>query len=477
MRYKRVMLCLLICAGILGMLCGPVSASDAPGDGTPAEYAALYPVPEGSWQSAPEKFASEAADTLLKGRSILFIGDSLTTGYGLEDPAQSWASMLGSGYGMKVTNCSVNGSTFVRTELDGYVPGGSYRPYVDRELPDGAFDVVFVEGGGNDWYCAAPLGDDPESRDPGTFQGAVNVVIDCVQEKYPNALLVFMTSWIPKEEEMSADTLEMDYYEAMSRICAQREIPCFQARDPEVSGIYAADPEFRKTYFLTEDDAWHLNAAGQAKFLPTIAGWLEQQVREQIFVGGFYDVGRDGWFAEPIQYVYDHKLMNGMAEHSFGPDLPMTRGMLVTVLYRAAGSPAVEDAENPFVDVPDTAYYWDAVRWGYQNGIINGIDPQHFAPEELLTRQQMMAVFYRQACSAGTAEPGGEENADVLLPFRDSDTITPYAVPSMIWGVEHGIIRGMEADVLGPMGNTSRAQVATVLQRYIEEFLPDVGNR
>ena len=460
----------------LSLLMMPAHAGQKRADcSAPAEYLAQYPVDRMTVQAASLPLAGEDVRAVLRGKSILFVGDSLTAGYGLSDVSQSWPSLLQSSYGMEVTVCSISGSTFVTADKKEYATGGCYEPYVERTLPEGNFDIVFVEGGGNDWHCAAPMGDSLESRDPKTFKGAVNVVIDRIQEKYPNAALLFMTSWIPQERDSKGCTPEMDYYEAMSQICQMREIPCFQARDPEISGVYARDTAFRKQYFLTETDPWHLNAAGQAKFAPVIAGWLETQVRERVLVAGFRDVKRQQWFADTVQYAVDRGLMNGMEPDLFGPDELMRRGMLVTVLYRAAGEPAVEGPEQPFEDVAEGKYYYDAVRWCYHQGMVTGKDETHFDPEGYITREQMAAILYRQRVSAET--PASEALPENLRQFTDGEKTNGYAAVPLSWAVEQGIVRGMGDGTVDPQGEAKRAQVATMLQRYLQsaEKTPEAG--
>lgn len=458
-RIRKTLLAAMSLLLLGGLLLVPGYAQDAP----PAAYDALY---RSAAEQATERTVPEIQQTLLEGKSILCIGDSIMAGYRLADPKQSWVSMLGSVYGMQVTNRSISGSTLTTSDKKGYVEGGCYEPFVERELPDGKFDLILVEGGGNDWYCAVPLGSDQSSRDPKTFMGAVNVMIDRLQEKYPKAVILFMTPWIPRYREPSDHTPEMDYYEAMTQVCAARNIPCYQARDPEISGVYAGDPEFRKQYCLTESDAWHLNAAGQALFLPHIAQWLEQQTEEKVLVAGFRDVKRQDWFADTVEYAAEHQLMNGTSEDMFSPQQTMTRGMLVTVLYRAAGSPSVEEIDTPFTDLRTDSYYEDAVKWAYDRQLILGIDDTHFDPNGQLTRQQLAAILFRQAETDET--PTEEDVEETLARYPDGTQVNSYARAAMCWAVRQGIVQGFGDNTLRPGGAATRAQVATMLQRYLE---------
>ena len=450
---------------LFGLLVLPGYAADGLEDMPPAAYETLF---DAEAESVAVQAAPQQQETILKGKSILCIGDSLMAGYGLADPQQqSWVSMLGSCYGMQVTNRSISGSTIAAADQTGYMPGGCYEPMVERELPDGNFDLILVDGGGNDWYCAIPLGDDLTERNPKTFQGAINVIIDRLQEKYPKSVILFMTPWIPKYREPDDYTPEADYYEAMTQVCAARGIPCYQARDPEISGVYANDLEFRKKYFLTETDAWHLNPDGQILFLPHIAQWLEEQTREKVLVAGFRDVKRQAWYAGTVEYMAERGLMAGTETDLFSPEQAMTRGMLIAVLYRAAGSPDVTGYQMPFTDVPQWKYYYDAVRWAYRNGVIYGTDETHFAPEENLTREQVAAIL----CRLWSGEhPDAEKNGDQenLKAFSDQNQLESYARAGMSWAVRNKIVYGTGNGRLEPKAHATRSQVAAMLQRYWE---------
>lgn len=451
---------------LAAVLCvSPVHALDhaAPGDTPPEAYLALYPFGD---VSAPLLEQSAPADSPLRGKSILFFGDSITSGYGLPDYSQSWPARLESVYGMKVTNISVGGSTFIKSNVYGYKTGGCYAPYVDRTLPDGSFDIVFVQGGGNDWCVSAPMGSGSETRDPYTFRGAVNVVFDRIQNKYPNALILSMTTWETRHSNINELNLPEDsYFDALTLLSNARGIPCFQARDPEISGIHVNDDSFRARYFLTPTDRWHLNAAGQALFLPVIAAWLESQLQ----VCGFEDVIRGSWYADAVEYVSARGLMVGVGNNRFAPDQNMTRAMLVTVLYRAAGSPSVAGMASPFSDVPKGAWYADAVTWAYHIGLTYGVDSTHFAPDKDLTREQMAAFFYRIAVPA---QQQGHEDLSVLERFRDSDQIRDFGKHPLAWAVTNDILTGTGRNQMEPQSTATRAQLATVLQRFLNRFSP-----
>lgn len=198
--------------------------------------------------------------------------------------ALSWPKMLEQ-YGMDSTVISIAGSTVAAarghtgTEDTDYTAGGCYYPMCQRPLPDGDYDVIFVNCGANDMNCEIPLADSMSSRDIYTFQGAFNVLVDRLQEKYPNAVILAMTCWESSTDyRNSAGLNEDDYSQALMEVCEYRGIACYNASDSSFSGIHAADEAFRSSFFLTSTDGYHLNERGQALFLPRIAGWIAAQL-------------------------------------------------------------------------------------------------------------------------------------------------------------------------------------------------------
>ena len=151
--------------------------------------------------------------------------------------------------------------------------------------------------------------------------------------------------------------------------------------------------------------------------------------------------------------------MNGMSDDTFAPNDSLTRAMLVTVLYRAAGSPVVEDA-NPFADVAEDAWYHNAVVWAKSIGLVNGISATEFAPEDELTREQLVTIFYRYAAFLGYDLSIGEDTN--ILSYEDFDAIAEYAIPALQWACGAGLIESVYGNIL-PQDNATRALVAVVL--------------
>ena len=176
----------------------------------------------------------------------------------------------------------------------------------------------------------------------------------------------------------------------------------------------------------------------------------------------YTDIPTD-WAKEGICFVIENGLMVGTTSTTFAPKDTLTRAMLVTVLYRMAGSPAV-DAPSGFTDVADGQWYSDAIAWAAANGIVNGVGGNKFAPSEPVTREQLAAIFFRYAKAEAP-------EADVLSGYPDAEAISTYARDAMAWAVSTGLVTGSkEADgtYLAPQGLAAREQAAAILLRYVQ---------
>lgn len=181
----------------------------------------------------------------------------------------------------------------------------------------------------------------------------------------------------------------------------------------------------------------------------------------------FVDVPDNAWYVDAVGYAYKNGMMNGTGQTTFSPDLTTSRGMIVTILYRADGSPAAQ-ASSDFQDVSADQYYSDAVAWASENGIVGGYGNGNFGPNDPITREQMAAILYRYAQYKGMAGVTLEEN---LLGFSDHEEVSGYAVQAMNWAVGQGLINGTDTGMLVPQGNATRAQVAVILMRFCENVL------
>lgn len=176
----------------------------------------------------------------------------------------------------------------------------------------------------------------------------------------------------------------------------------------------------------------------------------------------FPDVDENDWFYDEVVYVYENGLMNGVENNQFAPNTATNRAMLATILYRLAGQPDVS-GDLPFTDVAAGTWYTDAVLWAAQNGIVNGLGENTFAPMNTLTREQLVTMLYRYA----EAEGYDVSAAADLSGYPDADKVQTYAQEAMTWAVAEGIVEGMDGN-LNPAGNATRAQIATILMRFCE---------
>lgn len=177
----------------------------------------------------------------------------------------------------------------------------------------------------------------------------------------------------------------------------------------------------------------------------------------------YTDVSQSDWFYPYVAFAYERAWMTGTSETTFSPEETTTRAMLVTVLYRLEGKPAV-DAASGFSDVSSGSYYADAVAWAKANGIVNGTSETTFSPNEPVTREQTAAILYRYAQYKGYDV---EKTAD-LTAYADAAAIHSYAKNAMSWAAAAGILNGVSSTSLEPTGSATRAQVATVLTRFAQ---------
>ena len=177
----------------------------------------------------------------------------------------------------------------------------------------------------------------------------------------------------------------------------------------------------------------------------------------------FEDVTEKDWFYDDVMYVVKAGLFNGTDDHVFTPNGDMTRAMLVTVLYRLEGEPKAA-ATGSFTDVASGKWYTSAVNWASANGIVNGVGNGRFDVDGSVTREQMAAILYRYAQYKGYSVA---KTADISA-FADSSSISAYAVSAMSWANGSGLINGVGANRLDPQGSATRAQVAAILHRFVE---------
>ena len=176
----------------------------------------------------------------------------------------------------------------------------------------------------------------------------------------------------------------------------------------------------------------------------------------------FTDVAKDAWYFPAVEYVFNNGLMNGTTATTFAPNVELNRAMMAAVLYNMEGGPAC-DKNGLFSDVADGKWYTDAVNWAASNNIVSGMPDGTYAPDQALTREQMASILYRYAEYKGIDVSA---RAD-LSTFNDGTTVSPWAQDVVQWAVAEKLMSG-NGNELQPKGTASRAQVATVLMNYCE---------
>ena len=171
----------------------------------------------------------------------------------------------------------------------------------------------------------------------------------------------------------------------------------------------------------------------------------------------FKDVASTDWFAGSVKYVYENKLMLGVSDTEFAPKETMTRAMFATVLYRMAGSPSVDGLSVSFKDVKESSWAYNAIVWAYSEGVTKGVGSDMFAPEQSITREELVTMLHRYA---DTPEISGE------LSFTDSASVSDWAQAAVLWASQSKIVNGYETGAFGPSDTASRAEMAAVIQRF-----------
>lgn len=181
----------------------------------------------------------------------------------------------------------------------------------------------------------------------------------------------------------------------------------------------------------------------------------------------FTDVPESTWYADGVRYVYENGLMSGVSATSFGPDVTTSRAMIATILWRMAGSPVVNYAMD-YTDVAQGQWYSEAIRWAASEGIVGGYGNGLFGTNDPITREQFAVMLYRFAQEQGYDVSIGENTN--ILSYTDVADLSEYAISAMQWACGAGIIEGVTESTLVPQGNSTRAQVATMLMRFCEEY-------
>jgi len=178
----------------------------------------------------------------------------------------------------------------------------------------------------------------------------------------------------------------------------------------------------------------------------------------------FTDVKATDWFYNAVKYVYENGLMSGTSETTFSPAATTSRGMITSILWRMEGRPYAENA-LPFTDVKADAYYAEAIAWAAEEGIVSGYGDT-FGPDDNITREQLASILWRYAKYKGYDVSVGEDTN--ILSYTDAFDISEYAIPAMQWACGDGIISGNDDGTLNPKGHAQRSHAAQMLMKFMK---------
>ena len=184
----------------------------------------------------------------------------------------------------------------------------------------------------------------------------------------------------------------------------------------------------------------------------------------------FIDVDEDAWYADAVRYVYEHDLMAGYGGDLFGPNDELSRAQFCQIIYNMEDQPTVTGS-SAFTDVADGAWYANAVTWAAENGIVGGYGGGLFGPEDNITREQFAAILYRYAQAKGYGTTASFD----LSAYGDVSDVSAWAISAMQWACGKDIINGTSPTTLAPQGTATRAQAATMLQRFCEQYSQNEG--
>ena len=192
------------------------------------------------------------------------------------------------------------------------------------------------------------------------------------------------------------------------------------------------------------------------------ASFVREGGQPQVPQTTFADVPASAWYYDAVEYVYENGLMSGVSGGRFAPDDTLTRAMLVQTLYAMEGRPAAASAG--FADVASGDWYASAVNWAAANGVVSGVSETGFGPNNALTREQLALILYRFAQYKGYDVTGTSD----LAAYADGSSVSGWAAEAMGWAVDAGLISGVGGNQIAPTGTASRAQVAQILMNFCE---------
>ncbi len=199
------------------------------------------------------------------------------------------------------------------------------------------------------------------------------------------------------------------------------------------------------------------------------AKWIEEKelVVEPIeWTNPFADVSKNDWFYDAVEYVHKNELMNGMSEELFEPNRTTTRAMIVTILHRLENE--LRANSNRFNDVLQNEWYTDSISWANEIGLVEGYGDGRFGPNDEITREQLVTILYRYAQYKKQDVSVGENTN--ILSYNDTTEVSEYAIEAFQWACGENLVNGVNDGVLAPKNAATRAQIATIMMRFIENI-------
>ena len=352
---------------------------------------------------------------------------------------------------------------FVNTVYD--IDGGTVELWVKDEV-SGWDSTIFADAG--DWVCfkATPY----SGYDVGSvsvtgrwFGNAYDVEYfwrdGCYYFKMPYESVNLSVSFVDKGHKVTVKDVTNGSLSVNTKWAVEDErvyITAVPDKGYELTWLYvkAADGTSVKVYDAIKADTYYFFMPDQEVTVSAIFAYDYPDMP-------FIDVNPNSWYYSAIEFVYNKGIMNGVTASSFSPDGTITRGMIVTMLWRMAGEPSAVAAG--FADVAADSYYAKAIAWAAKNGIIEGYSASSFGPNDAITREQLATVLYRYAKYLGYTTTGSS-----LSGYYDASRVSSWAKDAMGWAVKNGVVTGLSSTWLNPNGTASRAEAAQMFMNFYE---------
>lgn len=353
---------------------------------------------------------------------------------------------------------------FVNTVYD--INGGAVELLV-KDAVSGDWDsTIFADAG--DWVCvkATPksgyeLGDiSVTGRWYGkSYDAYYNRYDGCYYFKMPYESVNLSVSFVDNSHKVIVKDVTNGSLKANTKWAVEDErvyITAVPNKGYELTWLYvkAADGTSVKVYEAIKADTYYFFMPDQEVTVSAIFAYDYPDMP-------FIDVNPNSWYYSAIEFVYNKGIMNGVTASSFNPDGTITRGMIVTMLWRMAGEPSAVSAG--FADVAADSYYAKAIAWAAKNGIIEGYSASSFGPNDAITREQLATVLYRYAKYLGYTTTGSS-----LSGYYDASRVSSWAKDAMGWAVKNGVVTGLSSTWLNPNGTASRAEAAQMFMNFYE---------